>query len=60
MAHALALRGRRAGDEADHRLLHVLALMNSAASSSALPPISPTMMMPFGLRIVLGTASGSR
>ena len=39
-AHALARRRRAAGDEADHRLAHLVA-MNSAARSSSVPPISP-------------------
>ncbi len=46
VAHAAARRRGAAGDEADHGLLDRLEfLMNSAASSSAEPPISPIMMI---------------
>ena len=48
VTHAAARAGRPAGDEADHRLLAALLGLldsNSAASSSAEPPISPIMMM---------------
>ena len=59
VAHAPAGRRRRAGDEGDDRLRDLLRLMNSAASSSAVPPISPIMMIAFGLRDRPGTASST-
>ena len=41
VAHAAAGRRGGAGDKADHRLLALGRLRNAAASSSAVPPISP-------------------
>jgi hypothetical protein len=45
VAHALALGRGDAGDVATTGLV-TWALMKAAASSSALPPISPIIMMP--------------
>ena len=58
VAHAAPGRRGLAGDEADHRLLDV-RLDPAAASSSALPPISPIITIASVSRVVAEQRSAS-